>query len=173
MSHKPIKTMTRYERFMRRMAAREAGTPYIPPEREPSSPIAETPDEQKPTFDASSFTMTPAALALLQRVEAREKAAKGIEVARRMTEAKVERERLADENERKYGEQLTYADRMMGRTSETENNRYARIEGMAGRNGDCHSRKTTYRHQKYGKGNLSLRGYLKEGFEENISCRAL
>lgn len=116
-------------------------------------------NERRP-FDVSSFKMTPAALALLKKVEDREQGAEG-------------EESIADANERKYGEQLTYADRLMEKKSEKKNNRYARIEGMAGRNGDCHSRKTTYRHQKYGKGNLSLRGYLKEGFEENISCRAL
>lgn len=110
-------------------------------------------DERRP-FDVSSFKMTPAALALLKKVEAREHGAE-------------EEESIADANERKYGEQLTYEDRLMAKTSESKSNRYERIESMAGNNGYCHSRKTTYRRLKFGRGNLSLSGYLKEGFEEN------
>ena len=112
-------------------------------------------DERRP-FDVSSFKMTPAALALLKKVEAREHGAE-------------EEESIADANERKYGEQLTYEDRLMDDKSEKKNNRYARIEGMAGNNGDCHSRKTTYRRLKFGKGNIGRSGYLRQGFEQNAN----
>lgn len=93
--------------------------------------------------------LTPAALALLARVEARKK-----------TEA-------ASALEEKYGESLTYADRMMDERDVSTSNRYAEIRAMAGNNGGCTTRKGTWRRFKYGKGNIGKRGFEKHGFEED------
>ena len=118
------------------------------------SPAKSQPEEDtRPTFDASSWKPTQKVLELLGKAD------------RRQSEPVVS---VADLNEQKYGgDQLTYEDRLMAKTSESKSNRYERIESMAGNNGDCHSRKTTYRRLKFGRGNLSLSGYLKEGFEQN------
>ncbi|MBO6031980.1 MAG: hypothetical protein J6Q22_11105 [Prevotella sp.] len=113
------------------------------------------------------WTPTPAALALLKKLEDRKEAEKGIAVARRMTEEKQRKERQADENERKYGEQLTYADRLMERVDEHANNRYSAIEDGAGTNGNCTTRRGTYRFQKFGRGNIGKAGFERQGFKEN------
>ena len=113
------------------------------------------------------WTPTPAALALLKKIEDRKEAEKGIAVARRMTEEKQRRERQADENERKYGEQLTYADRMMEARDDATRIRYTSIEAMAGNNGGCTTLKGTWRRLKFGKGNIGKKGFEKLGFKEN------
>lgn len=113
------------------------------------------------------WTPTPAALALLKKLEDRKEAEKGIAVARRMTEEKQRKERQADENERKYGEQMTYADRLMQRVDEQESNRYSAIEDGQGTNGRCTTRRGTYRYKKFGKGNIGKKGFEKLGFKEN------
>ena len=117
--------------------------------------------------EMGQWTPTPAALALLKRVEDRKKAEKGIAVARRMTDEKQRKERQAYENERKYGEQLTYAERLMQRVDEHENNRYSAIEDGIGKNGTCTTRRGTYRFNKFGRGNLGKAGFERQGFEEN------
>lgn len=94
-------------------------------------------------------TLTPAALALLARVEARRKA------------------EAANAREEKYGESLTYADRMMTAMDYSTCNRYAEIRAMAGNNGGCTTRKGTWRRFKYGKGNIGKRGFERQGFEDN------
>lgn len=94
-------------------------------------------------------TLTPAALALLARVEARKKA------------------EAASALEEKYGESLTWADRMMAARDDSTSTRYAEIQAMAGTNGGCTTRKGTWRRFKYGKGNIGKRGFEKKGFEEN------
>lgn len=113
------------------------------------------------------WTPTPAALALLKKLEDRKEAEKGIAVARRMTEEKQRKERQAYENERKYGEQLTYADRMIEARDDATRNRYTSIEAMAGNNGGCTTRKGTWRRLKFGKGNIGKAGFERQGFEEN------
>ena len=94
-------------------------------------------------------TLTPKALALLAKVDARKKA----EAARAI--------------EKKYGETLTYADRMIGARCSSTSNLYSEIQSMAGNNGDCTTRKGTWRKFKFGKGNIGKRGFEKQGFEEN------
>ena len=82
-------------------------------------------------------------------------------------EEKRRRKRQADENELKYGEQLTYSDRMTQCRDDRTANRYDSIQSLAGRNGGCTTRRGTYRRLKYGKGNVGRRGFEKQGFEEN------
>lgn len=93
--------------------------------------------------------MTPKALALLARVEARRKAEAAIAM------------------EEKYGESLTWADRMMTARDGSTCTRYAEIRAMAGNNGDCTTRQGTWRRFKFGKGNIGKRGFERQGFEEN------
>lgn len=74
---------------------------------------------------------------------------------------------VAARNEAAYKKALpTAADRLTERLQATSNRNYSRIQELAGSNGDCHSRKTTYRRKKFGKGNISEKGYLESGFEQ-------
>lgn len=113
--------------------------------------------DDRPTFDASSWKPTPKALEMLG------------ESPRAIAEEEAKRRAAkAAENEDRYGESApTYADRIMERMSNTRGKNYFEIEALAGRNGKCHSRKTTYRRYKFGKGSVSRKGYLESGFEEN------
>lgn len=115
----------------------------------------------------NEWTPTPAALALLQRIEERKKAQERFSTAMQAKEEKRRRKRQADENELKYGEQLTYSDRMTQCRDDRTANRYDSIQSLAGRNGGCTTRRGTYRRLKYGKGNVGRRGFEKQGFEEN------
>ena len=94
-------------------------------------------------------TLTPKALALLAKVEARKKA----EAAKSLEE--------------KYGGSVTYADRLIDARSSSTSNLYSEIQAMAGNNGDCTTRKGTWRRFKFGKGNIGKRGVEKQGFKEN------
>lgn len=94
-------------------------------------------------------TLTPKALALLAKVEARKKA----EAARAIEE--------------KYGETLTYADRLIDARCSSTSNLYSEIQAMAGNNGDCTTRKGTWRRLKFGKGNIGKAGFERQGFDEN------
>lgn len=121
------------------------------------------PDEQrKPNaadgrkqFDISSWRLTPKAEELLIRSGA-------IKVEDPPT-----REKIAVRNEAKYDASPTYADRMSSGLDLTRGRNYDAIESLAGTNGDCHSRETTYRRYKFGKGTLSHKGWLRSGFQEN------
>lgn len=120
-----------------------------------AKPPKEKPREELPTFDASKWKPTAKALELLGET-------------RRPVPERVAREMRIAENERKYGNgQLTHTDRLMERLAHTGGRNYARIEALAGTNGDCHSRKTTYRRMKFGSGRLTRKGWLEAGFEEN------
>ena len=94
-------------------------------------------------------TLTPKALALIAKVEARKKA----EAAKSLEE--------------KYGGSVTYADRMIGARASSTSNLYSEIQAMAGNNGDCTTRKGTWRKFKFGKGNIGKRAFEKQGFKEN------
>ena len=74
---------------------------------------------------------------------------------------------IAEQNEARYGRSKSHFDRVMEKMSNASGKRYGEIEALAGKNGDCHSRETTYRRWKFGAGNLSRKGWLKRGFEEN------
>ena len=115
---------------------------------------AESPRQELPLFDASKWRPTPKALEMLGETK-------------KPIPPDVEREMRIAENERKYGGQLTHTDRIVDRLSLAHGRNYRRIESLAGTNGECHSRKTTYRRFKFGKGNLSRKGWLKAGFDEN------
>ena len=180
--------MTRYEQFMIRIAKREAmrnspieiaksehrnrkllaELPNAPSElskrREARDGEMITPpkEDTRPTFDAASWKPTPKAKELLERIAKREEAKRKANEDMRAAHERDERIAMANALEEKYGESLTYADRICGHISESENNRYDQIESLVGKNGDCHSRKTTYRRWKFGKGNLSKKGWLKQ-----------
>lgn len=110
---------------------------------------------------------TPAALALLKKVEERHLAKSAIPIARKLTKEQMHLENRAEENERKYGDQLTYADRMIQSRDECTRNRYDSIEANVGNNGTCTTRRGTYRKLKFGKGNIGKKGFEKLGFKEN------
>ena len=113
--------------------------------------------DKRPTFDAASWKPTAKVLELLGETP----------VAQDVAERMKREERIAA-NEAKYGDDApTYADRMIDKFTNTHGRNYSAIEAMAGHNGDCHSRKTTYRRFKFGKGSISRKGYLAQGFEEN------
>ena len=110
--------------------------------------------DDRPTFDAASWKPTAKVLEMLGEV--------------RIVTEQQRREEVAAANEAKYGDGApTYADRMIDKFTNTHGRNYSAIEAMAGHNGDCHSRKTTYRRFKFGKGSISRKGYLAQGFEEN------
>ena len=110
--------------------------------------------DDRPTFDAASWKPTAKVLEMLGKV--------------RIVTEQQRREEVAAANEAKYGDGApTYADRMIDKFTNTHGRNYSAIEAMAGHNGDCHSRKTTYRRFKFGKGSISRKGYLAQGFEEN------
>ena len=94
-------------------------------------------------------SLTPKALALLAKVEARKKA----EAAKSLEE--------------KYGGSVTYADRLIDARCSSTSNLYSEIQAMSGNNGDCTTRKGTWRRLKFGKGNIGKRGFEKQGFKEN------
>ena len=115
--------------------------------------------ENLPVFDADAWKPTEKALEILARLEGR------------TTSTGNDQEDLASANERKYADVASpYADRAIEKYNAhtgTSHGRYDTIALAQGLNGDCHSRKTTYRRFKFGKGSLSERGYLRNGFSEN------
>ena len=115
--------------------------------------------ENLPVFDADAWKPTEKALEILARLEGR------------TTSTGNDQEDLASANERKYADVASpYADRAIEKYNAhtgTSHGRYDTIALAQGTNGDCHSRKTTYRRFKFGKGSLSERGYLRSGFSEN------
>lgn len=117
--------------------------------------------ENLPVFDADAWKPTEKALEMLARLEGRD-------VAQAQAD---NQDDLASANERKYADVASpYADRAIEKYNAhtgTSHGRYDTIALAQGLNGDCHSRKTTYRRFKYGKGSLSERGYLRSGFIEN------
>ena len=129
----------------------------------PRSPQEDT----RPTFDVSSWQPTQRAQELLDRIAKREEAKKRAKAEMIAAHEREERIARAEALEKKYGESLTYADRLCSHSNDSENNRYSQIESLAGKNGDCHSRKTTYFRWKYGKGNMGPKGFLKSGFPQN------
>lgn len=114
--------------------------------------------ENLPVFDADAWKPTEKALEMLARLE-------GSDVHGN------DQDDLASANERKYADVAApYADRAIEKYNAhtgTSHGRYDTIALSQGLNGDCHSRKTTYRRFKFGKGSLSERGYLRSGFSEN------
>ena len=177
MSNKPVKTMTRAERLAIRVAKRDAEIALarsmgidprskrtanknhrwvvehsVNPEQTPKTDV-----DTRPLFDASSWRPTAKVLELLG--ESKKPTA-------------TDREAIADANEEKYGGEhgITYADRMIEKTSTATSKRYDEIESLVGTNGDCHSRQTTYRRWKFGRGNLSKGGWEAQGFSENKKC---
>ena len=115
--------------------------------------------ENLPVFDADAWKPTEKALEILARLEGR------------TTSTGNDQEDLASANERKYADVASpYADRAIEKYNAhtgTSHGRYDTIALAQGLNGDCHSRKTTYRRFKFGKGSLSELGYLRSGFSEN------
>lgn len=107
----------------------------------------------QPMFDVASWKPTRRALELLGETPEAKAAAERLERA--------ERARLMEE---KYSGGLTFADRLV--QCRGISSRYGRIEALAGKNGECHSRKTTYRRWKFGKGNVSRKGWLRQGFDQ-------
>ena len=74
----------------------------------------------------------------------------------------------AEANEMKYGGLgMTVTERITEKYQASVPRRYARLEEGVGTNGDCHSRKSTYRHHKYGSGNIKRSTWLARGFPEN------
>lgn len=115
--------------------------------------------ENMPVFDADAWRPTKKALEILARLEGR------------TISTGDDQDDIASANERKYaGVAAPYADRAIEKYNAhtgTAHGRYDTISLAQGLNGDCHSRKTTYRRFKFGKGSISERGYLKSGFSEN------
>lgn len=115
--------------------------------------------ENMPVFDADSWRPTEKALEILARLEGH------------TTSTGDDQDDIASANERKYADVAApYADRAIEKYNAhtgTSHGRYDTIALAQGLNGDCHSRKTTYRRFKFGRGNISERGYLRSGFSEN------
>ena len=116
--------------------------------------------ENLPVFDADAWKPTEKALEMLARLDGRD-------VAQAQA---AEQDDVASVNERRYAGVSSYVDRAIEKYSAhtgSTSGRYDTIALSQGLNGDCHSRKTTYRRFKFGKGSLSERGYLRSGFSEN------
>ena len=164
--------MTQFERHQDRMvqyAVNRANGRKPWDNGKPRSPKPQKPAEPLRDFDDSTWKATPEVLTLLKKHEAREQNLKN--VLQRIGDMIDAEKNGADANELKYGGQLTIVDRYLQSSYSSLNpqKRYSMIEEGRGTNGDCHSRKTTYRRYKFGKGNVGRRGWLLKGFEQSAS----
>jgi hypothetical protein len=115
--------------------------------------------DERPVFDADSWRPTEKALEMLARLEGGAGAA-----------ADAAQDDVASANERRYAGVVSYVDRAIDKYNAhtgTAHGRYDTIAAAQGTNGDCHSRKTTYRRFKFGKGSISERGWMRQGFQQN------
>lgn len=78
---------------------------------------------------------------------------------------------IAAANEAKYGSDttMTAEERIMRRLDSSTTHGYKVLRSMRGENGECTTRRGTYRRWKFGKGNIGSRQFERMGFRENVS----